>query len=100
MADADGPGAVLSLEEVQALGSVEEAPAGVISDSRSKDWRVHEAMTYFTMYSYNFCWPVRTLNERDGQGHRQRRTPAMAAGLADHVWTMREWVTMPGVQRR
>ena len=31
----------------------------------SKDWRVHEAMTYFTMYSYNFCWPVRTLNERD-----------------------------------
>ena len=24
----------------------------------SKDWRVHEAMTYFTMYSYNFCWPI------------------------------------------
>jgi IS1 family transposase len=66
----------------------------------SKDWRVHEAMTYFTMYSYNFCWPVRTLNERDGEGHRRRRTPAMAAGLADHVWTIREWITMPGVQRR
>jgi IS1 family transposase len=66
----------------------------------SKDWRVHEAMTYFTMYSYNFCWPVRTLNERDERGHGRRRTPAMAAGLADHVWTMREWVTMPGVQRR
>jgi IS1 family transposase len=66
----------------------------------SKDWRVHEAMTYFTMYSYNFCWPVRTLNERDEQGHWRRRTPAMAAGLADHVWTMREWITMPGVQRR
>ena len=33
-----------------------------------KDWRVHEAMTYFTMYSYNFCWPVRTLEERDEQG--------------------------------
>jgi IS1 family transposase len=66
----------------------------------SKDWRVHESMTYFTMYSYNFCWPVRTLNERDGEGHRRRRTPAMAAGLADHVWTIREWITMPGVQRR
>jgi IS1 family transposase len=66
----------------------------------SKDWRVHEAMTYFTMYSYNFCWPVRTLNERDDEGHWRRRTPAMAAGLADHVWTMREWITMPGVQRR
>ena len=34
MADADGPGAVLSLEEVQALGSVEEATTVVMSDSR------------------------------------------------------------------
>jgi hypothetical protein len=66
----------------------------------SKDWRVHESMTYFTMYSYNFCWPVRTLDERDEEGHWRRRTPAMAAGLADHVWTMREWITMPGIQRR
>ncbi len=66
----------------------------------SKDWRVHEAMTYFTMYSYNFCWPVRTLNERDDLGRLRRRTPAMAAGLADHVWTLREWITMPCVQRR
>ena len=66
----------------------------------SKDWRVHEAMTYFTMYSYNFCWPVRTLNERDDMGRLRRRTPAMAAGLADHVWTMREWVTTPCGQRR
>jgi hypothetical protein len=66
----------------------------------SKDWRVHEAMTYFTMYSYNFCWIVRTLRERDDEGHWRQKTAAMAAGLADHVWTMREWITMPGVQRR
>jgi IS1 family transposase len=66
----------------------------------SKDWRVHESMTYFTMSSYNFCWVVRTLNERDETGRLRRRTPAMAAGLADHVWTMREWITCPGVQRR
>jgi IS1 family transposase len=65
----------------------------------SKDWRVHEAMTYFMMYSYNFCWPVRTLNERDDRGRGRRRTPAMAAGLADQVWTMREWITMPGAGR-
>ena len=65
----------------------------------SKDWRVHEAMTYFTMYSYNFCWVVRTLRERDDEGHWRQRTPAMAAGLSDHAWTMREWITMPGVQR-
>jgi IS1 family transposase len=65
----------------------------------SKDWRVHEAMTYFTLYSYNFCWPVRTLHERDERGQIRKRTPAMAAGLADHVWTMREWVTYPSIQR-
>ena len=64
----------------------------------SKDWRVHESMTYFTMYSYNFCWPVRTLAYRDEGGRVRPRSPAMAAGLADHVWTMREWITMPSVQ--
>jgi hypothetical protein len=66
----------------------------------SKDWRYHEAVTYLTLYAYNFCWPVRTLAIKDEGGHRQPRSPAMAAGLADHVWTMREWITMPGVQRR
>src|SRR3954453_5436881 len=44
----------------------------------SKDWRVHEAMTFFTMYSYNFCWPVWTLDDRDGWGRPRRQTPAMA----------------------
>jgi len=66
----------------------------------SKDWGVHEAMTYFTVYSYNFCWSVRTLREPVGEGHWRQRTPAMAAGLTDHVWTLREWITMSGVQRR
>ena len=64
----------------------------------SKDWRVHESMTYFSMYSYNFCWAVRTLAQRDEGGRVRSRSPAMAAGLADHVWTMREWITMPSVQ--
>jgi IS1 family transposase len=64
----------------------------------SKDWRVHESMTYFTMYSDNFCWAVRTLAYRDEDGRLRKRSPAMAAGLADHVWTMREWITMPSVQ--
>ncbi len=65
----------------------------------SKDWSVHEAMTYFTMYSYNFCWPVRTLREGVGEGCWRQRTPAMAAGLADQVWTIREWITMQGIQQ-
>jgi IS1 family transposase len=66
----------------------------------SKNWAVHEAVTYFTMYSYNFCWPVRTLRVREANGHWQQRTPAMAAGLSDHIWTLSEWLTLPGVQRK
>ena len=61
----------------------------------SKEWRMHEAMTWFTMYSYNFCWPVRTLASVDRSGARHPRTPAMAAGLTDHLWSLREWLAMP-----
>ncbi len=61
----------------------------------SKDWQVHEAMTYFTLYSYNFCWCVRTLRARDEEGQWQQRTPAMAAGLSEHPWALLEWVTRP-----
>jgi IS1 family transposase/transposase-like protein len=60
----------------------------------SKDWWIHRAVTYFTMYSYNFCWHVRTLRTEEGEN----RTPAMAAGLADHVWTLAEWLKRPVVQ--
>jgi IS1 family transposase len=64
----------------------------------SKDLEMHEAMTYFTMYSYNFCWPVRTLACKDANGVKQPRTPAMLAGLSDHVWTMAEWAAYPVTQ--
>ncbi len=64
----------------------------------SKDWRYHEAVTYLTMYVYNFCWPVRTPAIKDDQGRRQQRSPAMAAGLADHVWSISEWLKYPAVQ--
>lgn len=65
----------------------------------SKDWRQHEAVTYFTMYSYNFCWPVRTLRVRGADGRWHERTPAVAAGLADHVWSLSEWLRFPVIQR-
>jgi IS1 family transposase len=65
----------------------------------SKDWDAHAAVGYFTLYSYNFCWPVRTLALRrdDGAGNVPR-TPAMAAGLADHVWTLAEWLALPAIR--
>lgn len=65
----------------------------------SKDWQVHEAVTYFTMYSYNFCWTVRTLRVQRADGSWAKRTPAMVAGLTDHVWSLSEWLTHPALQR-
>jgi IS1 family transposase len=60
----------------------------------SKDWWIHRAVTFFTMSSYNFCWPVRTLKTEAGE----IQTPAMAARLTDHVWTLSEWLKHPAVQ--
>jgi hypothetical protein len=65
----------------------------------SKDWGVHEAMTDFTAYRYNFCGTVRTLRARGDDGFWHKRTPAMAAGLADHVWSLKEWMSFPVIQR-
>jgi hypothetical protein len=61
----------------------------------SKEWEVHNAVSYFIGFSYNFCWPVRTLRQKGLDGRWQHRTPAMAAGLTDHIWTTEEWITYP-----
>ena len=61
----------------------------------SKDWDLHNAASYFITYSYNFCWPVRTLEVKGEDGRCLKRTPAMAAGLTDHVWSLAEWATYP-----
>ena len=66
----------------------------------SKDWDMHRAATTFSHFSYNFCWPVRTLRRKDGGGRWRDRTPAMAAGLTDHVWPLSEWLAYPAVQRK
>jgi IS1 family transposase len=65
----------------------------------SKDWRYHEPLTYFAMYTYNFYWQVRTLRVRDESGRWVERSPAMAAGFTDHVWSMSEWLRFPAVRR-
>ena len=61
----------------------------------SKDWDAHNAMTYFVAYSYNFCWPVRTLRVKDELGRWKARTPAMSAGLTQHIWSTKEWISFP-----
>lgn len=65
----------------------------------SKEIDLHHAASYFIGYSYNFCWCVRTLRAPDEGGHRRPRTPAMAGGLTDHVWSLWEWITYPAKPR-
>jgi hypothetical protein len=53
---------------------------------------------YLVGCAYNFCWAHDSLRVAAGAGQRrkwQERTPAMVAGLTDHRWTMREWLTYP-----
>ena len=66
----------------------------------SKDWGVHEAMTYFATDSYSFCWPVGTLRQGSRRKGYRQRTPAMATKLTDHVWSLAEWLSFPAVQRK
>jgi hypothetical protein len=61
----------------------------------SKDLALHRAASYFVGYSYNFCWAVRTLRLRAPGGSWQARTPAMAAGLSGHAWTIEDWISYP-----
>ena len=67
----------------------------------SKDTQVHESVTCFAMYSYTFCWPVRTLWVRKSIAQPwQQKTPARAARLTDHVWSLAEWIDRPISQRK
>jgi len=61
----------------------------------SKDWELHNAASFYIAFSYNFCWAVRTLGVVRSDGTCLKRTPAMAAGLTDHVWSIQEWASYP-----
>jgi IS1 family transposase len=63
----------------------------------SKELSFHEAATWLVVLWYNFGWCVRTLREkvRDDPPRYRQRTPAMAAGLADHAWAMEELLSYP-----
>ncbi len=59
-----------------------------------------EAGLWLVGTCYNFCWPHRSLRRRrmrdDPPGGRWvARTPAQAAGLTDHQWSLHELLTFP-----
>jgi transposase-like protein len=49
-----------------------------------------ERGVYWVGCVYNFCRPHRSLRAGDEGGRRRERTPAMAAGWADHPWSIHE----------
>jgi len=51
-----------------------------LTNAFSKKWANHEAMMNVFFGVYNFCKKHGTL----------KTTPAVAAGITDHVWTIRE----------
>jgi transposase-like protein len=53
---------------------------------------------YLVGCAYNFCWTHDSLRVASAPGERLKwrdRTPAMAAGLTDHRWTMHELLSQP-----
>jgi IS1 family transposase len=63
----------------------------------SKELGFHEAATWLVVLWYNFGWCVRTLREKvqEDPPRYHYRTPAVAAGLTDHAWTMEELLCYP-----
>ena len=48
------------------------------------------SLHYMHYMHYNFARVHQSLTIKHDDGTRTKQTPAMAAGVADHVWTLRE----------
>jgi IS1 family transposase len=59
-----------------------------LTNAHSKSWRHHEAALGLLFAYYNFCRPHETLRTEE----RRKRTPAMPAGVVDHIWSARQLV--------
>lgn len=60
----------------------------------SKAFSQHQAMSWLALAYYNFCRPHLGLRLQE-DGRWRARTPAMAAGISDHVWSLREFMRYP-----
>jgi len=63
-----------------------------LTNAFSKSWRNHGLALALVFANYNFVRPHQTLNEE----YHFKCTPAMAAGLTDHVWTLTELLRQVG----
>lgn len=62
----------------------------------SKKLSMHKWQIWLSTGYYHFVRPHRALRVPSNDGtHAIQRTPAMAAGVTDHIWTMKELLTFP-----
>jgi len=59
--------------------------------SKNVDDHVHQS--WLSVSYYNFCWDHRSLRIKNESGTYRHRSPAMAANITDHIWSMEELVT-------
>ena len=64
-----------------------------LTNAFSKKAENHVSLMFFF---YNYCRPHMTLTKNGGG---IKTTPAMAAGISDHVWTVEEMLEMLNPQR-
>jgi len=67
--------------------------------SFSKEFEYHQAMSWFGASYYNFCRPHLGLREKE-DGRWLKRTPAMASGISDHIWSVDEFMSYPLIHRQ
>jgi IS1 family transposase len=60
----------------------------------SKSHLYHGWMSWLSVVQYNFCRAHGSLRIKHARGF-QHRTPAMASGLTDRIWSTREWLLSP-----
>jgi len=62
----------------------------------SKAMYMHEAQIWLSLGYYHFVMPHSSLTIRSDDGiNLIQRTPAMAAGITDHIWSIKELLTFP-----
>lgn len=80
-------------------GTMRERLASLTRRCRHAARRVStlEAGMWLVGCTYNFCWPHHELSRRPARDQEVkgevRITPAMASGLTDHIWSVREVLT-------
>jgi transposase-like protein len=93
---ATGTGTGINTAYIERLNATFRAAAAPLTRRGRAIARTEETLQpamFLVGCAYNFCWEHESLRQETGEaGGRkwQGRTPAMAAGLTDHRWTMRE----------